>query len=182
MGDRYVKPDEKKKIFYTDATNLYGQSMNQPLPYDETEVWHGHPDVYLKKLEEKLNNSDDSDIGYFLDVDLRYPDNIKEKTKNFAFCPENKVIHIDKYNDYMKKIKPKNYIKAKKLICDWTDKKNFLFHYRMLKLDVRHGMVVDEIHEIFSFTQSKWFEKYKIFNSQNETRLKMILKKTSINY
>ena len=33
----------------------------------------------------------------------------------------------------MKKIKPKNYTKAKKLICVWTDKKNYLIHYRILK-------------------------------------------------
>ena len=35
MGDRYVKSDENKKILYMDATNLYGHSMIQFLPYDE---------------------------------------------------------------------------------------------------------------------------------------------------
>ena len=34
MGDRYVKSDEKKKISYMDATNLYGHSMSQFLTYD----------------------------------------------------------------------------------------------------------------------------------------------------
>ena len=33
----------------------------------------------------------------------------------------------------MKKIKPKNYTKSKKLICDWTDKKKYLIQYRLLK-------------------------------------------------
>ena len=32
----------------------------------------------------------------------------------------------------MKKIKPKTYTRAEKLICDGTDKKNYLVHYRML--------------------------------------------------
>ena len=123
IGDRYVKSDENKKILYMDATNLYGHSMSQMLPYDEIEMWHGHPDKYWNWLEEILNTPGDSDIGYFLEVDLKYPDNIKEETKNFPFCPENKKIDPDKYNDYMKKIKPKNYTKSKKLICDWTDKK-----------------------------------------------------------
>ena len=40
MGDRYVKSDKKKKILYFAATNLYGHSMIQPLPYDESEMWH----------------------------------------------------------------------------------------------------------------------------------------------
>ena len=98
-------------------------------------------------LEKILNTPDDSDIGYFTEDDLRYPDNIKEKTKNFPFCPENKIIHKHKYNDNenLKQIKPKNYAKSKKLICDWTDKKKYLVHYRMLKLDVRHGKWLEKI-------------------------------------
>ena len=38
MGDRYVNSIEKKKITYADANNLYGPSMNQPIPYDEIEM------------------------------------------------------------------------------------------------------------------------------------------------
>ena len=80
-----------------DATNLYGHSMCQPLPYDKIEMWHGHSDLYMNILEEILNTPDDSDIGHFIEVELRYPDNKKEKTKNFPFCPENKVIPNDKF-------------------------------------------------------------------------------------
>ena len=36
MGDRYVKSDEIKKILYADANNLYGHSMSETLPYDES--------------------------------------------------------------------------------------------------------------------------------------------------
>ena len=51
--------------------------MSEYIPYDEIEMWHGHPNLYMNELEEILNNSDDSDIGYLLEVDLKYPDNIK---------------------------------------------------------------------------------------------------------
>ena len=88
MGDRYVKSDENKKILYVDANNLYGHSMGQRLPYDEIKMWHGHPDLYINWSEEIFSTPDDSEIGYFIEVNLRYPDNIKEKTKNFPFCPE----------------------------------------------------------------------------------------------
>ena len=148
-------------------------------------MWHGHPDLYKNKLIEILNTPDDSDFGYFVQVDLRYPDNLKEK-KIFPFCPENKVIPEDKYNDYMKKIKPKNYTKAKKLICDWTDERNYLTHCRMLKVYVRHGVIVGKIQEIISFKQIQWLEKNISSNTQKsfkrEKRLKMIMKRTSINY
>ena len=76
MGDRYVKSDENKKTNYLDATNLYAHSMIQPLPYDEIEMWHGHPDFYMNKLEEILNTTDDIDYGYFIEVDLKFPDKI----------------------------------------------------------------------------------------------------------
>ena len=148
MVDRNVQSDDNKKIIYMDATNLYGHSMSQLLPFDEIEMWHGHPDLHMNKLGEILNTSDDSDIGYFVEVDLRYPDDIKEKTKNFPFCPENKVLPEDKYNDYMKKKQPTSYTKSKKLICDWTDEKKYLYHYRMLKFHVRPGKVVEKTHEI----------------------------------
>ena len=174
MGNRYVKSDENKTIIYMDATNLYGHSMIQFLPYHEIEMWHGDPDKYWNWLDEILNTPDQADIGYFLEIDLKYTDDKKENTRNFPFCPENKIIHKDKYNDneYMKKIKPKKYAKSKKLICDWTDKKNYLIHYRMLKLYVRHGMVVDKIHEIVSFKQSNWLEKYINFNTQKRNMAK----------
>ena len=72
----------------------------------------------------------------------------------------------------MKKIKPKNYTKSKKLICDWTDKKKYLIHYRMLMFYVRHGGVVEKIHEIISFKQSKWLESYISFNTQKRNKAK----------
>ena len=108
---------------------------------------------------------------------MKYPDNIKEKTTSFPFCPENKKIDPDKYNDYMKKIKPKNYTKSKKLICDWTDEKKYLIHYRMLKFYVRHGMVVEKIHEIISFKQSEWLESYISFNTQKRNKAKNVFEK-----
>ena len=97
-------------------------------------MWRGHPDFYMNTLEEILNTPDTNVIGYFFKVDLRYLDKIKEKTKNFPYCPENKVIPKVKQIEYAKKIKPKIYAKAKKLISGWTDKKNPLINYRLLKL------------------------------------------------
>ena len=164
MGDRYIKSNENKKILYIDANNLYGHSMSQPLPFDEITFDNN------VTSEDILNTPDDSDIGYFVDVDLIYPNNIKEKTKNFPFTPVNKKINPDDFNDYMKEIKPDTYIQTKKLICDWSDKKNYLVHYRMLKFYIRHGMVADKVHNIISFRQSKWLEKYISFNTQKRNQ------------
>ena len=57
MGDRYVISDENKKMLYIDANNLHGQSMSEPLPYDEIKFDNN------VKLEDILNTPDDSDIS-----------------------------------------------------------------------------------------------------------------------
>ena len=165
MGDRYVKSDKNKNIIYFDATNLYGFAMSKPLPYDDIKF-----ETENVCLEEILNTPDDSDIGYFLEVDLEYPHNIRQKTKHFPFAPENKSISKDNFGPYMKSIMPKIYVSHKKIICDWTDKRNYLIHYRMLKFYIRHGMKINKVHSVISFKQSNWLEKYIDFNTQKRNQ------------
>ena len=40
----------------------------------------------------------------------------------------------------------------------------------MLKIYVRHGMIVDKVHQIISYKQSKWLEKYTNFNTQKRNQ------------
>ena len=40
----------------------------------------------------------------------------------------------------------------------------------MLKFYIRHGMVIDKVHEIISFKQSKWLETYINFNTQKRNQ------------
>ena len=68
------------------------------------------------------------------------------------------------------KNKPDSYTQTKKLICDWSDKEKYLVYYRMLKFYVRHGMVVDKVHEVISYKQSEWLEKYINFNTQKRNQ------------
>ena len=87
-------------------------------------------------------------------------------------APVNKKINPDDFSDYMKEIKPGTYNQTKKLICDWSDKKKYLVHYGMLKFYVRHGMIVDKVHNVISFKQSRWLEKYISFNTQKRNKAK----------
>ena len=77
----------------------------------------------------------------------------------------------------MKTIKPDTYTQTKKLICDWSDKKNYLVHYRMLKFYIRHGMIVDKFHSVISFKQSRWLESYMNFIRQKRNKAKNDLEK-----
>ena len=78
-----------------------------------------------------------------------------KKQKIFRFFLKIKKINPDKFTLYMKENKPKIYTETKRLICDWSDNKDYLVRYTMLELYVRNGTVVEIFHEIISPKQSK---------------------------
>ena len=82
------------------------------LPYDEIKF---DKNVILEDI---LNTPDDSDLGYFIEVDLKYSDYMKEKTKHFPFAPVNEKNNPEDFSDCMKTIKPDTHTQTKKLICD----------------------------------------------------------------
>ena len=49
----------------------------------------------------------------------------------------------------------------------------------MLKIYVRHGLIVDKNLEIISFKQSKWLQKHKTFNTQKRSKAKNDFEKDS---
>ena len=49
-------------------------------------------------------------------------------------------------------------------------KKNHFIHYRVVKVYVKHGMIVEKVREKISFKQSKWLEKYLGFNTQKKNQ------------
>ena len=91
--------------------------MSQLITFDEIKF---DRNVFLEDL---LNTPDDSDTGYFIDFDLTYPDNIKEKTKLSPFAPENEKTNPDNFTTYMNRNKPITYTQTKKTICDWIVEK-----------------------------------------------------------
>ena len=73
--------------------------MTQSLPQDKLEFYKN------VELDDILNAEDDIDKGYFLEVDINYPLEIKEKRSPFPFCPENKLSPQDVFCDYANKTK-----------------------------------------------------------------------------
>ena len=128
--------------------------MTQPFPFDEIE---SDRNVCLEKI---LNAPYDSVIGYIIEVDLTYPEEIKENTETFSNCNEYEIL------------KPHTSTQTKKLIRDSTEKNNYLILYWMLNIYVEHGAILEKIREIISFKQSKWLENYISFNTQKRNRSK----------
>ena len=116
-------------------------------------------------------------IGYVLIVDLINPDNIKYKSKNFPYCPENKTINPDNYTEYMKEYEPKPHRPTNKLICDQTNKEYYIVHYRNLKFYLRMGMIINKVHRIVSFDQSPWLAKYIGYNTKKRAQADSVFMK-----
>ena len=175
MGDRHVQSDENKQILYIDANNLYGWAMSQYLPTGEFELLPLNPCNYtdnynLEQLvEDLLQIPDDNEYGFFIECDLEYPAEIKEKTKNFPFCPYQTKADPNLFSGYMNNINQPNYKPTSKHMCDVTKKSKYMIHNRMFKIYLNQGMKVTKKHTIYKFKQSPWLGKYIDHNIQKRT-------------
>ena len=120
---------------------------------------------------------DNNDSGFFIECDLEYPLQIKEKTENFPLCPYQTKADPDSFSDYMNSIKQPNYKPTTKLMCDQTNKYKYMVHYRMFKFYINMGMKVTKIDTIYRFKQSPWLAKYIDHNTQKRTVAKSAFKK-----
>ena len=131
FSKRYSKVDDSKSIMYWDANNLYGWSMIQHLPISDFK--------FLTKKEINkfdLNSiSENSPIGYILEVDVEYPDELHDLHDDYLLAPEKLEISsnmLSKYCDISDKygIKVGGVIK---LVPNLRDKIKYIVHYRNLQ-------------------------------------------------
>ena len=181
MGDRHVQSDENKQILYIDANNLYGWAMSQYLPigdFKKIKLCCEYDSVLMNEIKEDIfNTPDGNEFGYFIECNLEYPAEIKEKTKNFPFCPYQTKADPDLFSGYMNSVNQPNYKPTSKLMCDVTNKSKYMIHYRMFKFYLNQGMKVTKIHTIYRFKQSPWLGKYIDHNTLKRTVAKTNFKK-----
>ena len=104
MSD-YDPNKSSKFITYLDKNNLYGWAMSEYLPYGEFE-WLKNVD----RLDVMLINKK-SDVGYILEVDLEYPDELHESHNDYPLALEKLTVTNDILSNYCKSIAVKNDIK-----------------------------------------------------------------------
>ena len=116
-NNKYMKNYNKDIIssylMYLDANNLYGWAMSQKLPVNGFK-WEND----LSRFNERFikNYNENSDIGYFLEVDIDYLKELFDLHKDLPFLPERKKVN-----------------KIEKLICSIEDKEKYVIHIRVLK-------------------------------------------------
>ena len=80
----YDKEKTENYIIYLDMNNLYGSAMSEYFPYGGFK-W---VKTTNKTINRTLNKSDNSLHGYFLEVDLEYPENLHNSHKDYPMAPE----------------------------------------------------------------------------------------------
>ena len=142
----YNKDEEESFLEYLDANNLYGWAMSEPLPVNGFD-WVED----LSKIDEDFikNYNEDSNKGYILEVDVKYPKNLHDLHSDLPFLPER--MKIDKCNN---------------LVCNLYDKKSYVVHIRSLRQALIRGLILKKVHRVIQFNQKAWFKPYIDMNTE----------------
>ena len=144
---------------------MYGWEISGYLPYGRFK--------WLKNVDgsDVASIGKKSQIGYILEVDLEYPDEIHELHNDYPLAPEKYAVFDDMLSRYCKKIADEYEIKVgdvKKLIPNLGNKTNYVVHYRNLQLYLSLKMKLSKIHEVLKYKQSDWMKKYINFNTEKK--------------
>ena len=151
-------------IPYLDMNNLYGCGMSDDLPYGGFK-WLKNVDKFdVNSISKK------KPIGYVLEVDLKYPDELHALHNDYPLAPEK--LFYDMLSDYCKKIADGYGIKVGdviKLIPSLGNKTNYVLHYRNLQFYSSLGIKLNKIPKVLKFKQSDWVQIYIDFNTEKRT-------------
>ena len=129
--------------------------MSQYLPYSGFE-W-----LNQKEISDFCLNSisENSFIGYILEVDLEYPSELYDLHNDYPLAPEKLEISQNMLPKYCFNIANKYGIKiggVDKLVPNLGNKSKYIVHYRNLQLYLSLGMKLTKVHRILKFKQSDW--------------------------
>ena len=116
-----------------------------------------------------MNKSDNSLHGYFLEVDLDYPEELHDIHNDYSMAPEKIKIEDEMLSPYSFEIKNEYDIKTggiNKLAPNLMSKKNYGVHYKNLQYYLSQGLILKKVHRILEFKQSDWMKPYIDFNTQ----------------
>ena len=114
----------------------------------------------MKTLQKKYDEN--SNIGYFFEVDIGYPEKLFNLHNDLPFLPERKNVN-----------------KVEKLICSIEDKVKYVIHIKVLKQALNHGLVLRKVHRVIQFNQEDWLKPYIDMNTKLRKEAKNNFEKDS---
>ena len=133
--ENYDKDIISSYLLYLDANNLYGWAMSQKLLVNGFKWVEKSRLSRFNKIFTK-NYDENSDKGYFHEVDVDYPKKLFNLHKDLPFLPERKKVN-----------------KVEILICNIEDKEEYAIHIKVLKQALNHGLVLTKVHRVIQFNK-----------------------------
>jgi hypothetical protein len=131
----YIGKEGDTHIMYLDVNNLYGGSLSQYLPTGGFE-W-----IDPNTIGHILDMKDDADVGYILEVDVDYPEELHDLHADLPVLAEHFVPPGSTHT---------------KLCTTLNHKKNYVVHYVALKQALELGLKLTKIHRVIKFNQLPW--------------------------
>ena len=148
-----------------DCNSLYAYCLSKKLPVGKFR-WLEKNEISNFDIE---NTGSNTNLGYILEVDLVYPENLHVKHSDFPLAPIKKKIKYDELSPYNQNIQRSSDMKnlfsnAEKLVQTLEDKKNYVIHFELLKLYLKLGLKLTKIHRVLRFEQRAFMKSFIEFN------------------
>ena len=121
--------------------------MSQKLPVNGFMWYNDHLSGFNEEFMK--NQNENSDDGYFLEVDIEYPKTLWGPHKELPFLPERRKLE-----------------KVEKLVCSIEDKEKYVIHIRALKQALNNGLKLKNVHKVIKFQQKAWLKSYIDINNK----------------
>jgi len=116
--------------------------------------------------------SDQSVRGYILELDLSYPEHLRDTHSTYPLCPEHMTVEVSILSPTLEKMYEfvgGKHVPCNKLISNLSDKTVYVTHYRCLKFYLSHGMQLVCTHRIVSFAQLPFMRPFvEYYNEQRQ--------------
>ena len=101
------------------------------------------------------NCNEESNAGYFLEVDIQYPEKLHEIHNDLPFLPERMKTE-----------------KVEMLVTNLHDKTEYIIYIRSLKQALNHGLILKKVHRVIKFNQKAWLKTYIDMNTKLQQKAK----------
>ena len=124
--------------------------MSQKLPVNKFE-WIED----TSQFNEDFIKNEESNEGYFLEVDVQCPEKLHELHNDLPFLPERMKLE-----------------KIEKLVANLHDKTEYVIHIRTLKQALNHELILKKVHRVIKFNQKARLKLYIEMNTKLRQKTK----------
>ena len=155
MGNKFNDEEQSRFLQYLDANNLYGWAMSKLLPTRGLR-W---VDVNPNDINELIKHKNK---GYLLEANVKYPKELHDLHNNLPFmCNKMEINHVEK------------------LIPNLYDKKNYVIHIEAPNQPLKHGLIIERVHQAIELNHSAWLKPYIDMNTELRAKAMNDFEKTT---